>query len=884
MNSPLSVLIVEDLEEDAILIARELRQHGFDLNYARVDTVQAMTAALESQQWDVIVSDYSMPNFSALDALKLARNTDKDIPFIIISGSVGEDAVAAAMKAGAHDFLSKSKLPRLVPAIERELREADERRKWRLAEEALRNSEERFRLLLESAPAALIIVDDLGSMLLVNAHTETIFGYPRSELLGQSIDILLPERFGEIHQSHRADYMTAPTARLMGVGRELWGRRKDGSEFPIEVGLNAVETSQGMIVACNVTDISPRRKVEEQLRYQAALIANVSEAVISTDMEGIILSWNPVAESMYGWVADEVVGQSTAILQTEYPDGSEEEARNQLIEYGQWKGEVIQRRSDGAPIHMMASVSFVTDASGQNIGMVTVNRDITARKRAEEALRLSEERFSRAFHQSPVGVALNASDGTFTDMNETFLEFFGYSREEVIGRTSLELNLWADPGERAEVGRLTGGGQPVRDIEIQFRRKSGDLCYGLCSFAVINVGDQMNFLSMFHDITDRKRAEEALLISEERFRNIAGLISDYAFSYRVESNKSITREWITGESFARITGFTVEEFELRQFFTLYHPEDVEAARRDVDEVIQGRSTRGEYRILTKSGDLRWLNIYREPVWNAHQNRVVRFYGVAQDITERIRLEQEQLEGERMRVEFEKERELIDLKERFISVVSHDLRTPLAVIMSSAEIIERYHDRLTVERQMEHLRKIQRQANGMAGMMQEILTLSKARAGKMDFNPATMDVENFCRQLFDQIVLTSKSAHDFVFKVISPVGDAMLDEKLLQHILLNLLTNAVKYSPQEGEVRFELWEQGESLYFRISDQGIGIPQDELERLFEPFHRAKNVGDISGTGLGMAIAKESVDRHGGTIECQSEIGVGTTVTVTLPLTPA
>jgi signal transduction histidine kinase len=113
---------------------------------------------------------------------------------------------------------------------------------------------------------------------------------------------------------------------------------------------------------------------------------------------------------------------------------------------------------------------------------------------------------------------------------------------------------------------------------------------------------------------------------------------------------------------------------------------------------------------------------------------------------------------------------------------------------------------------------------------------------------------------------------------------MLDEKLLQHILLNLLTNAVKYSPQEGEVRFELWEQGESLYFRISDQGIGIPQDELERLFEPFHRAKNVGDISGTGLGMAIAKESVDRHGGTIECQSEIGVGTTVTVTLPLTPA
>jgi signal transduction histidine kinase len=113
---------------------------------------------------------------------------------------------------------------------------------------------------------------------------------------------------------------------------------------------------------------------------------------------------------------------------------------------------------------------------------------------------------------------------------------------------------------------------------------------------------------------------------------------------------------------------------------------------------------------------------------------------------------------------------------------------------------------------------------------------------------------------------------------------MIDEKLLQHILLNLLTNAVKYSPEEGEVRFEVWEKDDVVHFQISDQGIGIPQDEQARLFEPFHRAKNVGDISGTGLGMAIAKENVDRHGGTIECHSEIGVGTTFTVTLPLTSA
>jgi signal transduction histidine kinase len=255
-----------------------------------------------------------------------------------------------------------------------------------------------------------------------------------------------------------------------------------------------------------------------------------------------------------------------------------------------------------------------------------------------------------------------------------------------------------------------------------------------------------------------------------------------------------------------------------------------------------------------------------------------------DITEQKRMQQELLEAVRLRVAFEKERELVELKERFISVASHDLRTPLAVIVSSTDILQRYQDRLTVERQQEHFRKIQHQANGMTEMLQDILTLSKAQAGKQDFNPAPMDVENFCRQLFDQIVLTSDTAHDFVFKLRSPVGDAMIDEKLLQHILLNLLTNAVKYSPEEGEVRFEVWQEDRFVHFQISDQGIGIPQDEQAHLFEPFHRAKNVGDISGTGLGMAIAKENVNRHGGTIECHSEIGVGTTFTVTLPLTSA
>jgi signal transduction histidine kinase len=169
---------------------------------------------------------------------------------------------------------------------------------------------------------------------------------------------------------------------------------------------------------------------------------------------------------------------------------------------------------------------------------------------------------------------------------------------------------------------------------------------------------------------------------------------------------------------------------------------------------------------------------------------------------------------------------------------------------------------------------------MTDMMQEMLTLNKARAGKLTFNPMLMDVEEFCRAVFDQVRMTSDSPRNFVFKVHAPVGSALIDEKLLQHTLLNLFSNAVKYSPEQGEIRFELWEQDSTLHFQISDQGMGIPESDQARLFEPFFRARNIGQIHGTGLGLAIVKESVTVHGGEIDFHSVEGQGTTFTVRLP----
>jgi signal transduction histidine kinase len=285
----------------------------------------------------------------------------------------------------------------------------------------------------------------------------------------------------------------------------------------------------------------------------------------------------------------------------------------------------------------------------------------------------------------------------------------------------------------------------------------------------------------------------------------------------------------------------------------------------------------EMRYFTKSGEPRASLVSMEVMDLGNQPCIV---VMIHDITERKQAEQQMFEAERLRVEIEKERELIELKERFISVVSHEFRTPLSVIMSSAELLERYFDRMSRERQLDHVREVLSQSEFMVGLLNDVLTINKARAGRLEFNPAPLDLMTFCQGTLERIQAVDKSKHKFVFTHDGDLSQVVLDAKLLQHILVNLLSNAAKYSPDDGEVHFEVTRPNNDVVFRVSDQGIGIPPESQARLFEPFHRANNVGSIGGTGLGLAIVKESVDLHRGTISCESAVGVGTTFTVRLP----
>ncbi|WP_427158921.1 PAS domain S-box protein [Aliinostoc sp. HNIBRCY26] len=742
------------------------------------------------------------------------------------------------------------------------------------AKNKLRQSEEYFRLLIESIKDyAIYRLDSQGRVMSWNSGAECITGYQTSDIVGQNFACFFPlETMAEYSPQQQLDIAASQ-------GRCECERvfvRKDGSYFWANCILTPLRDAAGNLRGFSkvTRDITERKLAEESLlRFQKA-IESTSDAVVITDEQGKSIYVNPAFVGLYGYNLEELARIGGIWVISQQPQDSQKILT--AIHRGQsWRGEVAMRSGTGNILQIDLRIDAIKDTKGKIFGTVCIHTDITKRQQVEEGLRLRD----RAIAASSNGIIIadaSIANGPIIYVNPAFEKMTGYSSEEVIGQNfrlfySPDIN---QPGCQELHSFMQAG--KAGTVILQHYRKNGSLFWSELNVSpVYDQNDRLtHYIGIQTDITERQQAQTALLISQQRLQYL--LTSSPAVIYACKTSGDFGCLFIS-ENIKTLLGYEAKQFTEDSSFWLsrIHPEDAPKVFDHLVDVLEKRQYKLEYRFLHQDGSYRWLYDRGKVVWD-DTHKPVELVGYMADITDRKQLEEE------LTVALEKEKELSELKSRFVSMTSHEFRTPLSIILSSSELLEHYHQKLSPEKQLTHLQRIQTAVKRMTEMLDDVLIIGKAEAGKLEFIPQVFDLVAYCRNLVaeTQTRLRLKS-QQINFTSHEETIECCMDDKLLTHILNNLLSNAIKYSHENSRVEFILKTENEQAIFEIQDSGIGIPPEDIPQLFESFHRAKNVGNIPGTGLGLAIVKKCIDLHQGEIFVKSALGIGTVFTVKISL---
>ncbi|MGA3044184.1 MAG: PAS domain S-box protein, partial [Bryobacteraceae bacterium] len=378
------VLFLKTQAEIAEQCMRELARVGFDAGHATAETPDDLYGILGGTGYDLVVTEYAAPGWSWRAALEALRGLPKPVPLIVLAGDPDPRVLMNCVLEGAADCLHTSEIFRL-PISAKQVLELRAARHDPGARDVVR-ADLRFRQMFEASPDAILQVDRLGHIVLANSLAGEMFRCRLDELLGKSVDEFVPVRFRGRHPGYREHYQAKPAMRPMGSGLNLWARRADASEFPVDITLSPLDTKDGPQVMCVIRDMTERKRIEEDLRRQAQLIEASHDAIIVREPGGRILQWNAGAEEIYGWTAAESLGQVThRLFQTGFPV-SLEEVESALDLGGRWDGELRHTRRDGVRIAVESRHILVRAPDETPVAVLETNRDITLRKEAEAAV------------------------------------------------------------------------------------------------------------------------------------------------------------------------------------------------------------------------------------------------------------------------------------------------------------------------------------------------------------------------------------------------------------------------------------------------------------------------------------------------------------------
>ncbi len=798
------------------------------------------------------------------------------------------------MRMASLDMVERMRAETLLAEINRDLEKLVRDRSANLEEanRALRVETERLRAIVDTAADGIVLIDVAGTVLMFNAAAERLFGYRADEVVGNNVKMLMPPSYAAEHDAYLDHHRRTGERKIIGFGREVAGRRKDGTTFPMHLAVGEARQHGELIYAGIVHDLTQRNLAEASLREMQMLLTGIVEssddAIISKTLDGIVTSWNHAATRIFGYSSDEMIGQH--ISRIAVPGREDDVAMildklraGQRIEHY----ETQRRRKDGTVIDVSLTVSPLYDAQGRIFGASKILRDITGRKTAEQDLRRSQEHLARVQSVARIGsteVDLVSGEAVWSD---EIYGLLGVDPDAIEpGVDSFASAIHPEDGDLVRDVSLRGRrGEEVEPIEFRTVLPDGTIrwFYRKADFVRDPDGKPTRLIATMYDITERKAAEAALVRSSEHLARVQSIARIGSIEVDLATQQAIWSDEMYG-----LLGLDPKRRDpgVGAFAAALHPDD-----RALAMDLSARGRRGEeaapceYRVVLPDGRLRWLyqlsTILRDPA-----GKPVRHVATMYDVTERKEAEARRLQLEEQLLQSQK----MEAVGRLTGGVAHDFNNLLTVVLGNLELV-----RDEVDRDPEIAKRIDAAAAAGrrgADLTHRLLAFSR----RQPLEPVVVEINERIAELVPLLSRTIGEAIDIRQRLAVRPWPVVIDPSQFDNAIMNLAVNARDAMSGGGELviatenfvvdehyadqRAEL-ATGNYVRVSVSDTGSGMPPEVVEKAFEPFFTTKGVG--KGTGLGLSMVYGFVKQSGGHVSIYSEVGVGTTITMLLPATP-
>jgi PAS domain S-box-containing protein/putative nucleotidyltransferase with HDIG domain len=533
-DKSLRALIVDDSEDDVLLIIRELKKGGYDPVYERVETAETMEKSLKDKPWDIILCDYKMPNFSAPSAIALLKETSIDIPIIIISGAIGEETAVECIRLGARDYIMKGNFTRLCPVIARELKDAEVRNKKKHIEENLRYEEQLCRAFIEHSLDIIVHINPEGIITYINPAVERVLGFKPEERIGaDAFELVHPDDMKFSADSFNTLVKDTNSPVIQG---EMHLRHKDGSWRTMEViGSNLVNGNVIEAIIVNYRDITERKLLERSLVDNEArlrtLVQTIPDLIWLKDADGIYLACNTMFERFFSAREADIVGKTDYdFVDRELADFFREHDRKAIAAGKPSANEEWLTFADDGYRGLFETIKTpMYDIDGRLIGVLGIAHDITERKKTEEALKKSEEKYRNIFENAIEGIYQSTIEGRFITVNAALARMAGYESPEKLIESIKDMGtqLYVHPEDRKrflEILEIREAKGFVEGFEVEFYKKNKSKFWVVINARTVKdeQGKILYTEGLIEDITIRKHAGEQLLQTLDKLKKAVG--------------------------------------------------------------------------------------------------------------------------------------------------------------------------------------------------------------------------------------------------------------------------------------------------------------------------------------------------------------------------